>query len=98
MTDRPELCRLDVDLGDGRGYLVLRDAWAPGWCATVDGEPQPILKADVAFRSVALREGKHIVEFRYEPLGTCLGLPLAAAGLMLALGAMVLPGLLRRKH
>lgn len=89
MIDRPDHVALSVDMTDGRGWLVLADAFAPGWYCTVDGEPTPIRAADVAIRAVPLREGRHEVVFRFAPLAMRLGVPLAAAGLVLALGALL---------
>jgi hypothetical protein len=48
--------------------LVLTDSYDPGWIATINGQPTPVLPADVAFRSVAVPEGQSRVVFRYEPL------------------------------
>ncbi|MFO1051895.1 MAG: hypothetical protein U1F36_06750 [Planctomycetota bacterium] len=79
---------LRVTMGDGRGYLVLSDALAPGWHCTVDGERAIIHPADVATRAVALREGSHEVVFRYLPLSLRIGIPLGVFGLILALGAL----------
>jgi len=42
-----------VDMADGRGFLCVADACAPGWHATVDGQPTPILPANLAFRAPA---------------------------------------------
>ena len=39
---------------DGDALLVLLDANAPGWTATVTGAPAAILTANVAFRAVAI--------------------------------------------
>ena len=47
--------------------LVLLDAHAPGWTATVTGAPAPILTANVAFRAVEIPAGRHLVRFRYTP-------------------------------
>lgn len=62
----PEYISLEVT-ADSAGYLVLTDAWYPGWVATVDGEPIEVLRADVLFRAVSIGAGTHRVEFRYEP-------------------------------
>jgi hypothetical protein len=52
---------------DGDALLVLLDANAPGWTATVTGAPAPVLTANVAFRAVAIPAGRHLVRFSYTP-------------------------------
>ena len=79
-----------VDVGDGRGFLFVADAYAPGWKATIDGEPAAVLPANLAFRAVALDEGEHVVEFRYEPLAWTLGGILVWSGLLLMVGVWAL--------
>jgi hypothetical protein len=81
--DRANKITLRVDMAGGQGYLLLADAFAPGWYAWVDGSPATIHPADVAMRGVALPAGKHEVTFVYRPLGWRLGVPLAAVGLLL---------------
>ncbi len=54
-------------------YLVLSDLFHPGWQATVDGEPAPILRANGVLRAVYLPSGNHTVEFFYRPLSFALG-------------------------
>ena len=80
---------LEVDL-PAPGYLVLTDAWYPGWQARVDGAAVPIERADVLFRAVYLEPGRHTVEFAYRPTSFLGGLAAAAlallAALLLALG------------
>jgi uncharacterized membrane protein YfhO len=43
------------------------DAYDEGWRARVDGVPATVLRADMAFRAVALRAGRHTVEMAYRP-------------------------------
>jgi hypothetical protein len=102
---RPPLCaverthgqeiRAQVDMGDGRGYLLAADAYAPGWRAFVDGEATPIAPANIAFRAVAVPEGRHEVRFVYRPWSTTLGIPLACLGLALVLLITLWPLLAR---
>ncbi|TAK35069.1 MAG: hypothetical protein EPO21_07430 [Chloroflexota bacterium] len=66
------------------GYLVLSDAFYPGWRAYVDGERTEILHANYAFRAVRLEPGEHLVEFRYLPSSYVLGLGLSLVALLAA--------------
>jgi hypothetical protein len=71
------------------GLLVLADTWYPGWEATVDGRPAPLLRANVAHRAVPLTPGNHRVEFAYRPARLAWGLALTTAGLAILLAAFV---------
>ncbi len=64
-------------------FLILTDAYYPGWKATLNGEPAPIYKADLMFRGVAVPAGQHEVEFTYEPASYRLGKIFSLAGLLL---------------
>jgi hypothetical protein len=68
------------------GYLVLTDAWYPGWHVRVDGQEAPLLRADVIFRAVHLQAGEHTVEFTYDPASFRTGLRISAAALAWVLG------------
>jgi hypothetical protein len=72
---------------DATAWLVLNDTWFPGWTARVDGTEVPILRANHAFRAVALTAGSHRVEFTFRPRGfdSGAGITLATAGLVLLL-------------
>jgi uncharacterized membrane protein YfhO len=65
------------------GVLVLADVWFPGWKATVDGKPVGIDPANLAFRGVVVPPGRHLVEFRYEPTSTYIGLGGVAAAIVI---------------
>jgi hypothetical protein len=87
-TYTPERVSLTAE---GPGYLLLTDAYYPGWTATVDGSPAAILRADLMFRAVALPAGTHTVEFRYEPLSVRIGLWISGITiLVLGIGLIVL--------
>ena len=85
-SDAANLVRLRVAMGQGRGYLLLADALAPGWAATIDGVKTPLLRADLAFRAVSIPEGEHVVELRYSPRLVRVGFPLGFLGLALGVG------------
>ncbi len=84
---RPGRVELAASL-TGPGFLVLSDAYYPGWEARVDGERQEILQANVCCRAVALESGDHRVEFRYRPRSLRIGLviSLVTLGVLLVLG------------
>jgi hypothetical protein len=94
VTNEPERVVIDTRL-DSEGYLVLTDAWDPGWIALVDGAPVPIVRADVIFRAVLLEEGAHRVEFLYRPRAFYAGVLLSGIGIAL-LGIAVLSAVLWR--
>jgi hypothetical protein len=60
--------------------LLLTDRVAPNWQARIDHKPAPILRCNYLMRGVFLTPGNHIVEFRYKPPLTTLGLSLCAWG------------------
>ncbi len=85
----PETIRLAVTL-NAPGYLVLTDAYYPGWQAAVDGRAVEILRANVHFRAVPLDAGAHRVEFTYRPASYRLGLGISAVTLIgVLLGLMI---------
>lgn len=56
------------------------------WEAYVDGRRAKILNADYLFRGVALEKGKHLVEFRYEPMSLYTGSIISLSALALSIG------------
>lgn len=69
-------------------WLLISDTWYPGWQATVNGKPAPLLQANGAFRAVPIPAGEVIVEMRFLPRSFLLGSGLSLLGL-LAMGALL---------
>ena len=72
------------------GFLVLKDAYYPGWQAEVNGEPVEIYPTNVLFRGVPVPAGENEVIFTHRPHTWQTGLLVSLAGallwLLLALG------------
>jgi len=90
----PEHIAIDVNASQP-GYLVLTDAYYPGWVATVDGRPVEIERADIMFRAVKVSAGQHRVEMSYQPQSFSLGL-LISIGLVVIIGGVWL--IMRRRN
>ena len=74
---------------DQPGYLVLPDAHYPGWQAAVDGQPEPIRRANYAFRAVYVPKGQRTVQFSFEPVIWKVGL-LVSGVTLLVLGVWII--------
>jgi hypothetical protein len=90
----PELIQLTAS---GPGYLLLTDAYYPGWVATVDDAPAPILRADLMFRAVELPPGSHVIEFRFEPRSVKVGLWVSGVTWVIVLVFWILVGIKNKK-
>lgn len=79
-------------------YLILRDAYYPGWTARVNGESRPILRANVIFRALQVPAGQSRVVFAFEPTLWRIALAggallwIAAVSLLVMLGRRGQPG------
>jgi hypothetical protein len=76
---RADLLRFETE-GPGAGYLVVLDAFDPGWKAAVDGRAAPVRRANVLFRAVEVPAGRHVVEMRYRPAVVGWGVAVSALG------------------
>ena len=81
----PERVEVRVSTAE-RTLLVLSDSLYPGWTATLDGAPTPILATNGLARGVVVPPGEHDVVFRYEPSSWRRGLWLSGVGGVLWLG------------
>ncbi|MEO6709714.1 MAG: YfhO family protein [Planctomycetota bacterium] len=85
----PSASRVTITTRDTpRGWLVLADAWYPGWHARVDGRDTPVEAVDHALRGVRLEAGNHEVRFEYAPASLWRGALISGLSLaiLIALG------------
>ena len=78
---QPERVTLSVQ-AKSDAYLVLADAWYPGWVARVDGVETSIQRADYIFRAVRVSAGTHQIEFVYQPMSLYIGVAISLAALL----------------
>jgi hypothetical protein len=48
-------------------FLVLSEAYYPGWRATLDGKPSEIFRTDIAFRGMRIPRGQHRIRMEFHP-------------------------------
>lgn len=84
----PDRVRMEARLNEP-GYVVVPDAYDAGWRATVEDGDAPVLRANVAFRAVAVPAGAHTIEMRYRPLSALVGLLVSALTLAAGLALLV---------
>ncbi len=69
--------------------LLLSDAYDAGWSADIDGKPTKVLRADYAFRAVAVPEGIHTVTFSYRPVVFSYGVIASVVSLLCSISFVV---------
>jgi len=82
---------------EGPSLLRLADLWYPDWKAEVDGKPAPVLQTDYFLRGVVVPAGSHRVVFTFRSGAMRQGLTLSIASAVLALAAIAI-GTLRRRR
>ena len=79
------------------GYLVLAEVLYPGWEATVDGAPAPILPVNGTLMAVPLPAGAATVALRFWPASFTRGLGVAAMALAAMLALLLVPRWRKRR-
>jgi hypothetical protein len=59
--------RIEAQVQGGGGLLIFSEVEYPGWRATVDGDPAPLLRADYLLRALCVPPGEHQVVLVYDP-------------------------------
>ena len=79
------------------GYLVLLDAWYPGWkCRAADGSELPVWRANGFFRAVQVPRGRQRLEFTFAPKSYRIGMTISLATLAVVGCFVALPRRSRR--
>lgn len=91
-----ELDSVDFDVTTPRPVLaVVAQTWYHAWHAEVDGRPQPLLRANVAFQAVQVSAGKHHIHLGYEDRLFDIG---AALSLCMWLNCLISYAAFRRRE
>jgi hypothetical protein len=86
-------------VADGTGFLVVRDSFARGWAAWVDGRPALVVRANGRHRAVRVGPGRHEVAFLYQPPGVRVGLGITVLAVLAASALWARPrGWLRARN
>jgi hypothetical protein len=94
---RPEDVRISVR-AEAPSLVVVRNAWEPGWVASVDGTPAPVLRADYLLQAVPVPAGNHDVRLVYREPAIGLGIALSAvAWTLFTLAAVAVAATTRRR-
>jgi hypothetical protein len=53
--------------------LVMSETYYPGWQATIDGRPAPVLRANYVLRAIPVPAGPHTIQLLFRPLSFTIG-------------------------
>ncbi len=86
---RPSSDEIRVDATAPRpGFIRILESDDPGWSATLDGAPVPVLLANGFTMAIAVTEGRHAIALRYQTEGRRMGILLSLTGVLL-LGGLI---------
>jgi hypothetical protein len=69
-------------------FLVTSEPYYPGWRASLDDQPRPLVMTNAAFRGLPVPAGRHIVSMEFAPSILWQGAALSAPGWVLLAGAL----------
>ncbi len=79
------------------GWVVLNDMWSPGWVASVNGAAASVLRANFAFRAVAVPAGTSRIEMHYRPAEFFVGAAITGGTSVTIVALLVILPPLRRR-
>jgi hypothetical protein len=93
----PGRISMDITAG-GDGFVLLTDAFYPGWVGRSDGStPAAIVRADCFFRAVPVSAGRHEVVLEYTPRSFRLGAAVSIAAIGLTAVVLAVSRVNRRR-
>jgi lysophospholipase L1-like esterase len=94
---RPSPDRIELRVDAPRaGFIRILESWDPGWKASIDGIPVPVLRADTFAVALAVGPGGHRVELEFDTPGARAGAAASLASALLL--SALLWGSRRRAH
>ncbi|MGH2660215.1 MAG: YfhO family protein [Actinomycetota bacterium] len=78
--------------------VAVRNAWAQGWSATVDGRPAPVVRTDYFLLGVPVPMGNHEIRLTYQDPMIGRGLKASAFVWLAVVAAFAAPGLAGRRR
>jgi uncharacterized membrane protein YfhO len=63
--------------------VIINERFSPGWAAFIDGQPTPVLAANLIARAIEVPAGRHNIQMRYTPPGWSTGLLVSCSTLLL---------------
>lgn len=84
-VEGPNEVRINITGPLGAGYVVVRDTYASGWKAWVDGEPAEIEQYREWMRQVKVESGAKEIVMKYEPVEFKVGLLISIIATFIAL-------------
>ncbi|MBN1994001.1 MAG: YfhO family protein [Anaerolineae bacterium] len=85
----PERVEVTANLASP-GWLVLSEAYYPGWQVRVDGQPVEIMPVNIMFRAVELPVGEHVLVFEFKPASLQMGMWVSGLALLVLAGGWVM--------
>jgi hypothetical protein len=95
-TYDPQNIVIDVDAA-APGWVVLTDAWYPGWQATIDGRSVPVQIAYHAYRAIKVDAGKSTITMQFRPATWDWGRLISLLTLLGVIAALIVLTVLPRR-
>jgi hypothetical protein len=92
----PHSAQIDVTT-PGNAIVLVRNTFDPGWQATVDGRPAPVLRTDFFLQGVPVTAGTHTIVLTYHDPAIAVGLAGSAVALTLLFGTAAFLAYRRRR-